>query len=119
MKLEISGISWEEVAKRAPPGIEVACHNYADVTTISGPTELIDEFLNQLNGNKIFGRQIPSAGFAFHSSYIAEAGQKFLEKLKKVSANFIFKNTRRRIPLTTLPRYFVISTDHHKSSTTF
>lgn len=80
----ILGLSWEEVTKRAPKGIEIACHNYADLTTISGPCDLIDEFINHLSKDKIFGTRISSAGFAFHSSYIADVSPVFLEKLEKV-----------------------------------
>lgn len=79
-------MSWEELEKRVPPGIEIACHNYADVSSISGPCELIDEFINHLSDDKIFASRIPSAGFAFHSKYIADVGPKFLEKLEKVSS---------------------------------
>lgn len=77
-------MSWEELSKRLPEGIVAACHNSADNVTISAPAEILEPFLQQLSAQGVFNRKVNSAGFAFHSKYIADAGPKLRGSLEKV-----------------------------------
>ncbi|XP_031347934.1 fatty acid synthase-like [Photinus pyralis] len=67
------GLSLEECQKRCPPGIGIGCHNSKDNVTITGPENLVDDFVAKLTADGIFSRTVPSAGLAFHSNYIANA----------------------------------------------
>lgn len=58
-----------------PPEIEVACHNGPDSCTISGPANVMREFVSQLTAKNIFAKEVPCANIAYHSRYIAEAGK--------------------------------------------
>lgn len=42
------GLGYEDVKDMCPPDIEVACHNSADSSTISGPAESMKEFVAKL-----------------------------------------------------------------------
>lgn len=58
-----------------PPEIEVACHNSAESSTISGPSNVMREFVASLTAKGIFAREVPCSNIAYHSRYIAEAGE--------------------------------------------
>lgn len=57
-----------------PPEIEVACHNSAESSTISGPSEVMKEFVGKLTAQGVFAKEVPCSNIAYHSRYIAEAG---------------------------------------------
>ncbi|XP_076761887.1 fatty acid synthase-like [Xylocopa sonorina] len=80
------GLSLEETKDLCPPDIDVACHNSSDSCTISGPAESMKEFLAKLQfqAKNIFAKEVACGNIAFHSRYIAGAGEKLLESLKKV-----------------------------------
>lgn len=42
------GLGYEDIKDMCPSDIEVACHNSADSSTISGPAESMKEFVAQL-----------------------------------------------------------------------
>lgn len=54
------GLGYEDIKNMCPPDIEVACHNAADSSTISGPAESLKEFVAQL--------QVPSTRKICHLS---------------------------------------------------
>ncbi|CAG5024484.1 unnamed protein product [Parnassius apollo] len=78
------GIGYQEISKMCPPGIEVACHNGPDSSTISGPANVMREFVAQLTAKKIFAKEVPCSNIAYHSRYIAEAGPGLLKYLSEV-----------------------------------
>ncbi|CAL7939127.1 unnamed protein product [Xylocopa violacea] len=78
------GLGHEEIKDLCPPDIDVACHNSSDSSTISGPAESMKEFVAKLQAKKIFAKEVACSNIAFHSRYIAAAGVKLLENLKKV-----------------------------------
>ncbi|XP_076761434.1 fatty acid synthase-like [Xylocopa sonorina] len=78
------GLGHEETKDLCPPDIDVACHNSSDSCTISGPAESMKEFVAKLQAKKIFAKEVACGNIAFHSRYIAGAGEKLLESLKKV-----------------------------------
>ncbi|XP_046414517.1 fatty acid synthase [Neodiprion fabricii] len=78
------GLGYEEIKDLCPPDIEVACHNAAESSTISGPAESMKKFVAELQANNIFAREVPCSNIAYHSRYIAAAGPKLLNYLQKV-----------------------------------
>ncbi|OXU25389.1 hypothetical protein TSAR_001850 [Trichomalopsis sarcophagae] len=78
------GLGYKDVKNLCPPDIEVACHNSAESSTISGPAESMKAFVAQLQAKNIFAREVPCSNIPYHSRYIAPAGAKLLESLKKV-----------------------------------
>ena len=68
-----------------PPEIDVACHNSASSSTISGPADLVKQFVSDLQKRKIFARAVNVANIAYHSRYIQPAAPFLLESLQKVS----------------------------------
>nr|XP_032526695.1 fatty acid synthase-like [Danaus plexippus plexippus] len=81
------GIGYQQVSKMCPPEIEVACHNGPDSSTISGPAEIMKEFVAELTKKDIFAKEVPCSNIAYHSRYIAEAGPGLLKYLKEVIPN--------------------------------
>lgn len=78
------GLSWEEAKEMCPPDITPACHNAANSVTISGLSEPMQKFVQQLKKKDIFVKLVKSSGFAFHSKYIASAGPKLRASLEKI-----------------------------------
>lgn len=81
------GLGWEEVKKRCPPNVYPACQNSKDSTTISGSIEPMKKFVEQLKQENIFVRMVDSSGVAFHSKYMASAGQNLRSALEKIIPN--------------------------------
>lgn len=77
-----------------PPEIEVACHNGPASSTISGPADIMKNFVNKLTAQNIFAKEVPCSGIAYHSRYIAQAGKwfaiKFLRHVK-INQNFVHR----------------------------
>ncbi|XP_011878072.1 PREDICTED: fatty acid synthase [Vollenhovia emeryi] len=78
------GLGYEDIKDMCPPDIEVACHNAADSSTISGPAESMKEFVAQLQAKQIFAKEVPCSNIPYHSRYIAPAGPKLLAYLNEV-----------------------------------
>ncbi|XP_057664642.1 fatty acid synthase [Diorhabda carinulata] len=81
------GLTWEDAKKRCPPDIFPACHNGEDNVTISGPVETVAKFVEQLQAEGIFAKVVNSAGTAFHSKYIADAGPRLRKALESIIPN--------------------------------
>ncbi|EZA57700.1 Fatty acid synthase [Ooceraea biroi] len=78
------GLGYEDIKNMCPSDIEVACHNAADSSTISGPAESLKKFVAQLQANKVFAKEVNCSNIAYHSRYIAPAGPKLLTYLTEV-----------------------------------
>nr|CAD7399917.1 unnamed protein product [Timema cristinae] len=78
------GLSSHKVKDLCPPGIDVACHNSGESSTISGPTEEINTFVAELKEKGIFAKAVNVSNIAYHSRYIKPAAPKLLEYLKKI-----------------------------------
>ncbi|XP_052738836.1 fatty acid synthase [Bicyclus anynana] len=78
------GLGFERMSKMVPPEIEIACHNGPDSSTISGPADIMKEFVAQLTAKGIFAKEVPCSNIAYHSRYIAEAGPGLLKYLGEV-----------------------------------
>ncbi|XP_063240366.1 fatty acid synthase isoform X2 [Bacillus rossius redtenbacheri] len=78
------GLTWEEAKARCPEEIVLACHNSADNVTVSGPVDGLQRFVEQLQAEEIFAKEVKCTGVAFHSRYIAEAGPQLRKHLERV-----------------------------------
>jgi fatty acid synthase len=81
------GLTWAEAQKRCPADVFPACHNAKDSVTISGPPESIQRFVEELKSEGIFAKEVKSSGQAFHSKYIAPAGNQLRNALEKLIPN--------------------------------
>lgn len=81
------GLSWEEAKKRCPPDVYPACNNSSDSTTISGALPAMKKFVEELKKEDIFVRLVDSSGVAFHSKYMAAAGQNLRSALERIIPN--------------------------------
>ncbi|RVE49124.1 hypothetical protein evm_006245, partial [Chilo suppressalis] len=78
------GLGYSQIKTMCPPEIEVACRNAPDSSTISGPADIMKNFVAMLLAQGIFAKEVPCSNIAYHSRYIAEAGPKLLKYLKEV-----------------------------------
>ncbi|KAF9796820.1 hypothetical protein SFRURICE_014117, partial [Spodoptera frugiperda] len=85
------GLGYEQILPMCPPEIQVACHNGPESSTISGPAEIMREFVGQLTAKGIFAKEVPCSNIAYHSRYIAEAGP----ETPKRALDLIFGATRQ------------------------
>ncbi|KAG5667645.1 hypothetical protein PVAND_015619 [Polypedilum vanderplanki] len=81
------GVGYDELKNMLIDGIEIACHNSADSSTISGPSDLIDVFVKKLKEKNIFAKKVQTSNIAYHSSYIDPLGPNLLRRLKDVIKN--------------------------------
>ncbi|KAL0867562.1 hypothetical protein ABMA27_008331 [Loxostege sticticalis] len=78
------GVGYQQIINMVPPEIEVACHNSAESSTISGPADVMKEFVASLTAKGIFAKEVPCSNIAYHSRYIADAGPGLLKYLSEV-----------------------------------
>ncbi|XP_033219715.1 fatty acid synthase-like isoform X2 [Belonocnema kinseyi] len=64
------GLGYEDIQLLCPPDIDVACHNSAESTTISGPAESMKKFVEKLTNSGIFAREVACGNIAYHSRYM-------------------------------------------------
>lgn len=81
------GIHHTDLLDILPDDIDIACHNGADSTTISGPLDSVKEFVEQLKEKKIFAKEVACSRMPLHSRYITEFGDKLNAKLRKIIEN--------------------------------
>lgn len=81
------GMNHKDLLEHLPKDIDIACHNAADSTTISGPAETIKAVVKALEAKNVFAKEIPCSGVPLHSRYIKEMGGNLLKKLKKIITN--------------------------------
>lgn len=78
------GLGYNELKDKLVPGIEIACHNGPNSSTISGPEKLMQEFVDDFQKKGIFAKAVPCSNIAYHSKYIAEMGPQLLAELRKI-----------------------------------
>ncbi|XP_070508492.1 fatty acid synthase-like [Chironomus tepperi] len=81
------GLGHEELKEILIDGIEIACHNSSNSSTISGPSELVAAFIEQLKEKKIFVKEVNSSNIPYHTSYISQMAPKLLARLKDIIKN--------------------------------
>nr|WIW72532.1 fatty acid synthase [Kerria lacca] len=78
------GVGYDTAKYMVPPDIDIACHNGPESCTVSGPAEIVQQFVNSLQEKGIFAREVKVSNIAYHSRYIAEAGPKLLSYMKTI-----------------------------------
>ncbi|XP_037041706.1 fatty acid synthase-like isoform X2 [Bradysia coprophila] len=78
------GIGYKKIIGMLPPGIELACHNSAESSTISGPAALVSDFVTKLKAQGILAKEVNSSNIPYHSKYIAPIGEKLKRYLSRV-----------------------------------
>jgi fatty acid synthase len=78
------GLGYAQLKNIVPDGVEIACHNSFESTTISGPAEHISKFVAELKAKGIFAKEVASSNIPYHSSYIKNLGPNLLARLKTV-----------------------------------
>lgn len=94
--MAVVSLNWDETKKMCSPDITPACHNSVNLVTISGPSESMKKFVEELKSKDIFAKIINSSGVAFHNKYIAPTESKYrafldmiITKPKQKSARWI------------------------------
>nr|CAD7428086.1 unnamed protein product [Timema monikensis] len=78
------GLGYNDIKSMCPPEIDVACHNSLNSSTISGPENIVKQFVKELTQKNIFARAVNVANIAYHSRYIKPAAPKLLEYLQQL-----------------------------------
>jgi len=78
------GLGHSQLKDIIPDGIEIACHNSSESSTISGPADKIAAFVDSLKERKIFAKEVECSNIPYHSSYIKEMGPILYKRLKEV-----------------------------------
>lgn len=78
------GLGYKKLKTLIPEGIEIACHNSADSSTISGPADKVAEFVAELKSKNYFAKEVACSNIPYHSGYISEMGPKLLGRLSEV-----------------------------------
>jgi fatty acid synthase, animal type len=52
--MAVVGLSWEQAQKRCPVGVVPACYNHDENVTVSGPLNLVQQFVHQLTTEGMF-----------------------------------------------------------------
>lgn len=78
------GLGYAQLKDIVPDGIEIACHNSSESSTISGPADKIAAFVESLKEKKIFAKEVECSHIPYHSSYIKEMGPILYKRLKEV-----------------------------------
>jgi fatty acid synthase, animal type len=87
------GLGYKKLKSMVPEGIEIACHNSSDSSTISGPAELVANFVAELKSKNIFAKEVASNNIPYHSKYIKGMGPNLLNRLQQV-----IKEPKKRSP---------------------
>ena len=87
----LQGKNYKVMKNLIPSEIDIACHNSPSSCTISGPTEIMRHFIEELKEKKIFVREVNSSNIAYHSRYIASICPKYISFLQKVSYSSTLK----------------------------
>ncbi|XP_045537636.1 fatty acid synthase [Papilio machaon] len=85
------GMGYDDLKRICPADIDIACHNSAGSSTISGPVDAVKDFVALLTSRGIFAKQVLSGNIAYHSKYVAAVGPPLFESLKEV-----IKDPRKR-----------------------
>lgn len=80
----IVGKGYNQIKDLLPDEIDVACHNSHDSCTLSGPAEIMNDFMKHLTEKDIFCRLVNVSNIAYHSRHIKPAAPALLKYLKEV-----------------------------------
>lgn len=97
MTFSLVMLNWQEVEKKCPPGVSVACHNSATATTIAGEMKVIERLIEQFKEEGIFASIMDSYGIVSHCPQVHSVRDKLSKALAKIVKNAQPKRTSRWI----------------------
>ena len=77
-------MTWDEAKAQCSEGIVPACHNAERSVTISGSADMMVTFVDKLNSEDIFVKEVDSSEVPFHSPHLVKAGKRYQTALQKV-----------------------------------
>lgn len=78
------GIGYRKIIGMLPPGIEVACHNSFDSSTISGPAKAVRDFVELLQSQGVFAKEVSCGEIPYHTKHIAPIGDRLRKYIERV-----------------------------------
>jgi hypothetical protein len=87
-----AGLGAQQAKKLCPPDIEVAFligHNFC---ILSGPAEIMNNFMETLQEQGVFTMEINCDNIAYHSKHISSAGPLLLKYLEQVKCVCYLQN---------------------------
>lgn len=78
------GLGYRKIIGMLPPGVEVACHNSAESSTISGPSDTVLPFIEQLKAQGFFAKEVNCSNIPYHTKHIEPIANKLRRYLERV-----------------------------------
>jgi len=82
--MAVVGLSWEQAQKRCPAGVVPACYNHDENVTVSGPLNLVQQFVHQLTTEGIYAKEFNTHHIAYHSHFMTSLAPQMKLALEKV-----------------------------------
>ncbi|XP_052751981.1 fatty acid synthase-like isoform X2 [Galleria mellonella] len=77
-------VGYDKIKSMCPPEIDVASRNSPNSVTISGPADTMKRFIDKMSARGIPVEEVSCSNIAYHSRYVAKAGNRLLKYLKKI-----------------------------------
>jgi len=77
-------LTWEQAQKRCPATITLACHNYENNVTVSGPLDAIRTFVQELARENIQAKILNTNEIAYHSQYMTSIASQLKKRLEQI-----------------------------------
>lgn len=81
------GLALKDAEARLPEGLYICCDNSSENVTIGGPSDLVDNFLKELEKEEIFTRKVESCGQVFHAKSTGKVYDQVIEVFHKLIGN--------------------------------
>lgn len=82
--MAVIGLGYRKLRGIIPADIEVACHNSADSSIISGPIKSVSAFTNELRKKNIAVQEVSCSNIPFHSKHIAALAPSLIARLNGI-----------------------------------
>ncbi len=77
-------LTWEQAQKRCPAGVSLACHNFDNNVTVSGPLAAVRKLVEELAKEKIHATILNTHEIAYHSQYMTSLAGQLKKRLEKI-----------------------------------
>ncbi|CAK1589934.1 unnamed protein product [Parnassius mnemosyne] len=77
-------LGYKKMKDECPPELDIAYHNGPRSSVVSGPANIVENFVNKLTSQGTLAEEISCSNVACHSRYISEASSKLTQSLKEV-----------------------------------
>ncbi|CAG5047033.1 unnamed protein product [Parnassius apollo] len=77
-------LGYKKMKDECPPELDIAYHNGPRSSVVSGPANIVENFVNKLTSQGTLVEEISCSNIACHSRYISEASSKLMQYLKEV-----------------------------------